>query len=164
MFTVIFLWLSAAGTLVYTFFCSWKQQQQTNKRPNEWQPNLGRQRLADESNHLSSTPHLSLSLPRSLSYPTISSPSVSLSTWQRLSAQSVCSGCVWTYACMCVSWLWARSYHRASMPVCYGPHMAAKCGCFGQGSCTFTSICKQITEKNNYSVWNTGKKSARMLS
>lgn len=107
---------------------------------------------------------ISLSLPRSLSYPTISSPSVSLSTWQRLSAQSVCSGCVWTYACMCVSWLWARSYHRASMPVCYGPHMAAKCGCFGQGSCTFTSICKQITEKNNYSVWNTGKKSARVLS
>lgn len=37
---------------------------------------------------------ISLSLPRSLSYPTISSPSVSLSTWQRLSAQSVCSGCV----------------------------------------------------------------------
>lgn len=105
-----------------------------------------------------------LSLPRSLSYPTISSPSVSLSTWQRLSAQSVCSGCVWTYACMCVSWLWARSHHRASVPVCYGPHMAAKCGRFGQGSCTFTSICKQITEKNNYSVWTTDKKSARMLS
>lgn len=61
MFTVIvFGYLQQAHWSMH-FFCSWKKQQQTNKRPNEWQPNLGRQRLADESNHLSSTAHLSLS-------------------------------------------------------------------------------------------------------
>lgn len=97
---------------------SWKT---TNKRPNECAAKSGKTvTVTDESNHLSSSsnsPHLSLSLSLtvalSLSIDVFTSltllslhPRSPFPHGRGLSAQSVCSGCVWPYACMCILWLW----------------------------------------------------------
>lgn len=117
----------------------------TNKRPNEWQPNLGETlTVTVESNHPSSSsnsPHLSLTLSLGV-FTSLALLSQSPFPHGRgLSAQSVCSGCVWP--CMHVHFVIV-----SRMPsVCDGAHVAAdKLGRFGQGSGTFTSICKWTTE------------------
>lgn len=125
--------------------------QKNNKQTAKWMAAKSGKLLTVtvKSNHPSSSsnsPHLSrfLSLGMFTSHTPLSqSPSPH---GRGLSAQSVCSGCVWPCVnvhCLIVS-QWAHVGHTVCMlSVCYGPHVAAdKLGRFGQGSGTWTSICK----------------------
>lgn len=120
MFTVIVLgYLQQAHCSIH--FLVLKNNKQTAKRIAAKSGNPVT--VGVQSNHLSSSsnsPHLSVFLSSSLSVNVFTllkllslHPHSLFPHTRRLSAQSVCSGCVWAHSCMCILWLWANGCMRA---------------------------------------------------